>query len=451
MRRGALVAGLILGAALTASGQGIRKDFREMTEAEKLAYRDAVESLWNSDSTLDMVRVIRDWHREHGMHIHATEHFLPWHRMALWEMENAIQSRNAALTIPYWDWRVVRDTTDSLFQFFLALPVAQWDIERALGTSSTLPNAMEVACILSRTEFWDDPPDTGPCPDTVSLSLGISLANGLEDIHAAPHDWVGGHMGDIMTSPIDPIFYLHHAMVDKIWQEWEGESSFQMVELNRYDGYTENPIVGVLPEANADSIVDSRRMVFDDKRVGVFYTKGGLAKLDGGYKVDNAYQTPEQFIFPGIIEASDFEVPAGKSAVIQSNTGIKLKPGFVSKGNLVLKVGGYDDNFSSSLAKAASQQGPPAVPEPSPSLPGGILNVARISGGLQVTFRTEQAAMVQIRIHDAAGRTLGLSTSTNVLHAGEHVVQVPIRDHRGVLYLRLRTGNKVYGRVVTTP
>lgn len=39
-------------------------------------------------------------------------------------------------------------------------------------------------------------------------------------LHNYVHGWVGGDMGN-MTSPNDPVFFLHHCYVDKIWADWQ--------------------------------------------------------------------------------------------------------------------------------------------------------------------------------------------------------------------------------------
>ena len=38
--------------------------------------------------------------------------------------------------------------------------------------------------------------------------------------HNAAHRFIGGHMGGAY-SPNDPIFWLHHANVDRIWAQWQ--------------------------------------------------------------------------------------------------------------------------------------------------------------------------------------------------------------------------------------
>ena len=43
----------------------------------------------------------------------------------------------------------------------------------------------------------------------------------LENIHNGVHDWVGGTMSDLLTAPADPIFWMHHANIDRLWAVWQ--------------------------------------------------------------------------------------------------------------------------------------------------------------------------------------------------------------------------------------
>ena len=43
----------------------------------------------------------------------------------------------------------------------------------------------------------------------------------LEGIHNSGHVWVGGSMGSIPTAPCDPVFWMHHAEIDRIWAVWQ--------------------------------------------------------------------------------------------------------------------------------------------------------------------------------------------------------------------------------------
>jgi hypothetical protein len=53
----------------------------------------------------------------------------------------------------------------------------------------------------------------------------LSFRNHLELVlHNPGHGWVGGLMGLTSTSPIDPVFFLHHANVDRLWAKWQAKN-----------------------------------------------------------------------------------------------------------------------------------------------------------------------------------------------------------------------------------
>ena len=39
-------------------------------------------------------------------------------------------------------------------------------------------------------------------------------------LHNVVHVWVGGSMGP-GTSPNDPVFFLHHCNIDRLWSDWQ--------------------------------------------------------------------------------------------------------------------------------------------------------------------------------------------------------------------------------------
>jgi tyrosinase len=144
-----------------------------------------------------------------GMHYqHGTPRFLPWHRIFLVLLERQLRSIHPDIYVPYWDW-----TTDRAFPSWLAgytptvTTPAQGDITvtRAPGPPSELPTAAEISGVLSLGDFG-------------------SFTNQLEGYHNAVHVWVGGTMGFIPTAPCDPIFYMHHANIDRIWSQWQASN-----------------------------------------------------------------------------------------------------------------------------------------------------------------------------------------------------------------------------------
>lgn len=43
-------------------------------------------------------------------------------------------------------------------------------------------------------------------------------------LHNRGHVWVNGVMGSTATSPIDPVFFMHHCNVDRIWAQWQAKN-----------------------------------------------------------------------------------------------------------------------------------------------------------------------------------------------------------------------------------
>ncbi|KAK3101543.1 hypothetical protein FSP39_004333 [Pinctada imbricata] len=54
-----------------------------------------------------------------------------------------------------------------------------------------------------------------------TIQSGGQVAAFLEDIHNSVHNWVGGQMSNIRISPVDPIFFMHHAYIDYLWWQWQ--------------------------------------------------------------------------------------------------------------------------------------------------------------------------------------------------------------------------------------
>jgi tyrosinase len=42
-----------------------------------------------------------------------------------------------------------------------------------------------------------------------------------EGIHNSVHGWVGGAMSAVPVAAYDPIFWAHHAMIDRLWYLWQ--------------------------------------------------------------------------------------------------------------------------------------------------------------------------------------------------------------------------------------
>lgn len=80
-----------------------------------------------------------------------------------------------------------------------------------------LPSAADVTATLADTDF-----------DTFESDVEGALHNPV-------HVWVGGPMQDQSTAPADPLFWLHHANVDRIWESWRQHNPGLNPSLNGSD------------------------------------------------------------------------------------------------------------------------------------------------------------------------------------------------------------------------
>lgn len=306
--------------------QSIRKNYTEMTQAERDALVQAYYDLRRPENN-DLINEIANFHNNNFEDIHfntlitdniENDVFLPWHRYASYEVEQAMQDLNPYVSLPYWDWRVNRSTSDLLWsQGFLGQFNSAWNLGRNLG-GGALPTGSNVSTIQNISNFQRY---------TSDLEHGI--------VHTGGHNWTGGIMAR-GNSPLDPVFYFHHNMVDKLWQEWEereGSSSFDRTNMPRYN-------------INPNSITDSRSL-------GIFYAENRLAVLDR-YTVQNRTLGTELFYYQYVIRAENsFVVPSGRTARFESGREIVLRSGFEARNgsNFVARID-TDRNFNSSARKA---------------------------------------------------------------------------------------------------
>lgn len=123
--------------------------------------------------------------------------FLAWHRHYLAVFERRLQAIDPQVAVPYWDWVAQPQIPPQLSG---AAFLNRWGITRQFQ-ANLLPHQPDVDAALQRTNF----PAFQPL---------------LEGVHNAVHRAVGGTMKS-SSSPADPLFYLHHASVDRLWARWQ--------------------------------------------------------------------------------------------------------------------------------------------------------------------------------------------------------------------------------------
>lgn len=189
----------------------VRKSSANMTAAEWTKFKNAVTQLINNGTFLQFRNFHQGMtHDQHGMGMSPTgyQRFLPWHRSYLFHFEQALRQVDGTVFIPYWDWTSQRRLPQEMtgFDGITSQP-------RAPGNSTDLPTAAEINAILNRSTYT------------------LFTRNLEDDPHNQVHGWVGGDMNDVNVSPGDPVFWLHHANIDRIWSMWQQNNTGKMPSL----------------------------------------------------------------------------------------------------------------------------------------------------------------------------------------------------------------------------
>lgn len=138
--------------------------------------------------------------------------FLPWHRAYLLCIETLIESAiGEPFAMPYWDYTVA-PLLPTEFRQPSNNTNALYHEQRLLNDDPALPiGAADASSSLSQEQFGFF--------DVTALGFSLDLESNL---HGTIHVFTGtaGGMADPSYAARDPIFYLHHSAIDRLWESW---------------------------------------------------------------------------------------------------------------------------------------------------------------------------------------------------------------------------------------
>lgn len=144
------------------------------------------------------------WGNIHENHCpHGTPYFLAWHRgyISLFESKLRELSGDSKLMLPYWDYytdpNIPKEFTDNTANNPLY----------AERVGSNVVSALSLRPFEDQFKNFQRGADNAFEPQIESRP------------HNPVHNLIGGFM-PTMQSPRDPIFWLHHANVDRLWAAW---------------------------------------------------------------------------------------------------------------------------------------------------------------------------------------------------------------------------------------
>jgi tyrosinase len=193
---------------------------------------------------------------------HQSWFFLSWHRGYVAAFEAVIANTIVGLggpadwALPYWNYseelsknpkarlmpsdffdKTIDGKPNALFSRRSRASNGDFGLDASIVTLKAL-KTRSFASSVGRTGFGG--PVTG-------FNTSGNDNGGLENVpHNAVHGQIGGFMNDPATAALDPIFWLHHCNIDRLWEVWRNQGAafknpntadwLSDVEFNMHDG-----------------------------------------------------------------------------------------------------------------------------------------------------------------------------------------------------------------------
>jgi tyrosinase len=145
---------------------------------------------------------------------HGTWFFLPWHRFYLSYFEQICQelTGHKEFGLPYWNWAIDTSVPSPFWESGSILNYSPRTATSSSSISTSITGHSRMEVLLNEPNF---------------LIFGSGKPGGTPGgkgpFESGPHDSVHGFVGGTMGtggSPLDPIFWTHHCMIDYCWYDW---------------------------------------------------------------------------------------------------------------------------------------------------------------------------------------------------------------------------------------
>ncbi|XP_060586345.1 putative tyrosinase-like protein tyr-3 isoform X2 [Ruditapes philippinarum] len=212
------------------TGFRLRREIRTLSKEERQRFFKVLQTMYKEGT-------IQKFGRLHGQtrkKVHKGAAFLPWHRVFILDFEEEMRRIDERVFLPYWDYTIDNNITkpsdsvvwsDCFFGngegFIKTGPFRNWygghsiqmqrDYARGGQCPPRLINKLDINRIMKKCHFTDVTTGSEPFYDNI---------NNIEMLHDGVHDWVGGDMDELPFAAFDPVFYLHHAFIDYIWEKF---------------------------------------------------------------------------------------------------------------------------------------------------------------------------------------------------------------------------------------
>ncbi|KAM0332306.1 hypothetical protein ACHAQA_002582 [Verticillium albo-atrum] len=256
----AIVIAASQGASAACTNLSVRKSWAVLTSDEKASYINSTLCLMNPElapSKTGIAGATTVWedlqvaHVAQVQFIHGVGSFLPWHRWYMTVHENLLREECGYKgPLPYWD-----EQADQLSGTLAESGI--WSADSLTGFGST--SLDEEGCVIDGA-FADLRLDLNIqlTRDTEKVCLKRDLKQKQFDLvsqdivdacqtldnyddfnsclggtpHVSGHYAVGGTMDDVSLSPADPLFFMHHTNLDRLWWEWQSQNASRLTDIS---------------------------------------------------------------------------------------------------------------------------------------------------------------------------------------------------------------------------
>jgi hypothetical protein len=224
--------------------------------------------------------------------------FLVWHRLYIYHFESIVRkiSGDSTFALPYWGYTdTVNVTANRTLNQLLRDPKSSlYTTSRYDSLNKGFPISGEVVPTLDLTKLFQN-------TDFFLFSNQIEAAP-----HGSMHDYIGagnnqrymiyneiyqkiyngGLMANVPSAGFDPVFWLHHSNIDRIWQQWTNSANGKDITLA---DLKENPVPYQFFDADGKEIVYTPEQIikiiynldynFDDTKVNQAVTTKQVASV----------------------------------------------------------------------------------------------------------------------------------------------------------------------------
>jgi len=212
----------------------VRKNANKLKTAERDRFLMALARLNTAAApTVSAYQSLRNMHvtAANGEE-HSGPHFLPWHRTYLLDLERQLQAIDRSVSMHYWRFdepapnvftrqfmgQTARSPTSASFVTLdPANPLVGW-------VTDSVPGILRSSNFNTLTQAAPGQPGFALLNQAQTLALGAAYPafSAMEGTpHGAAHVSFTGWISSIPTAPKDPLFFMLHANVDRLWALWQ--------------------------------------------------------------------------------------------------------------------------------------------------------------------------------------------------------------------------------------